>query len=199
MMACRRGQPRIGQSRTPIWFCGIVSDCIICRVRKIIQCSLALRAASHLRRQAFLIKIRLLTCRPSRTRRAVALIRLRAYEAHKTGFRCLEKSSKAFSFAILQLRQDDKEAGALGQSAYLRNVSLPMMRSPSQCPGTSAPRSHQRCPDFLLCGTHHDHACGFLPKKAADVAQRDLLDGKSGIRGPKKTGEAQRPLLFIRT
>jgi hypothetical protein len=187
MMACRRGQPRIGQSRTPIWFCGIVSDCIICRVRKIIQCSLALRAASHLRRQAFLIKIRLLTCRPSRTRRAVALIRLRSYEAHKAGIRSLHrKSSKAFSFAIVQLRQGDKEASALGQSAYLRKVSLADDEVSFPVPGNQCPMFPPALPGFPTMRLYHDHACGFLQKKAARrCSTRPTSTGNPGYAGRK--------------
>ena len=173
MMACRRGQPRIGQSRTPIWFCGIVSDCIICRVRKIIQCSLALRAASHLRRQAFLIKIRLLTCRPSRTRRAVARIRLRAYEADKTGIRSLHRKVVKSLPLCHRSTSPGRQRGYCARPECLpEKASLIDNEVSSQCPGTSAPvrTGVARISYYVALATITFAA--FFQKKPHDFAQR---------------------------
>jgi hypothetical protein len=40
---------------------------------------------------------------------------------------------------------------------------------------TGAPCSHQRCPDFLLRRTSHDHACGFPQRMPHEGAQRQQL------------------------
>jgi hypothetical protein len=46
-------------------------------------------------------------------------------------------------------------------------AGLPFKRLAGPQIHTGALRSHQRCPDFLLRRTSHDHVCGFLSKKAA--------------------------------
>jgi hypothetical protein len=79
-------------------------------------------------------------------------------------------------------RQVKAEMNAF-HSIPVTNAECPTSRSffarcgiPQACPSslsrslqlyTGAPRSHQRCPDFLLRSTRNDHACGFLSKKAA--------------------------------
>jgi hypothetical protein len=50
---------------------------------------------------------------------------------------------------------------------------------------TGAPRSHQRCPDFLPRSTSRDRVCGFL--------NATNLDRKSSVRGTKTMGEAPQP------
>jgi hypothetical protein len=50
-----------------------------------------------------------------------------------------------------------------------------------------APCSHQRCPDFLLRNTNHDHVCGFLSKKAAwSCATPITSTGNPGYVGQKR-------------
>jgi hypothetical protein len=61
--------------------------------------------------------------------------------------------------------------------------------NPAAVPTTpyGCPTSQQRCPDFLLRGTYHDHACGFLSKKAARSCSTPLTStGNPGYVGRKR-------------
>jgi hypothetical protein len=62
---------------------------------------------------------------------------------------------------------------------------------------TGAPCSHQRCPDFLLRRTSHDHACGFLLKKVARrCSTPPTSTGNPGYVGRKRWAKPHHSLSF---
>jgi hypothetical protein len=68
---------------------------------------------------------------------------------------------------------------------YHRPPPSSRLRTPQPRPG--APCSHQRCPNFLLRGTTHNHACGFFSKKAArSCSTPPTSTGNPGYVGRKR-------------